>query len=200
MANIIFLGDLHIKNGDDAKRISQWLKKHLNPNTDRLILMGDLIDSGLDRGMNWNQDNVNRQITFLQAVIKPYKVLGYVLGNHEIRIRDKVGLNPYQLLFGDETTEYTTGKYKIAIQHGKSGAQNQTLELDRLSIANPDANIVALGHTHTIGIYVLNRGVIGIRTGSLQEYPDYAKRSMMIPKTLGCIRLNTRTHQFEILI
>ena len=198
--NIVFLGDLHIRNGEDAKRIALWLKKHLNPKTDDLILIGDLTDIGINRGMGWEQDSSNRQILLMRKVLEPYNILGYVLGNHEYRITIKTGLNPYQAIYGNETVEYEVNGHKIAIGHGKSGAQNQALELSRLSQVYPDAKIVALGHTHDLGIYALPHGVIGVRTGSLQEYPDYARRAVMIPKTLGCIRFYPETFKFEMVI
>ena len=200
MYNVVLTGDWHIRDRLDAQRVQKWLKTYLNHKTDHLILMGDLIDTGLDRGMQWNQDNVNKQILYLKKILEPYTVLGYILGNHERRVVDKVGMNPYQLLLGDEIFEYTLENGKtLAIQHGKSGAANQALELARLSQVVPYAEIVALGHTHDLGIYMLPHTVIGVRTGSLQKYPNYAARAVMIPKTLGCIRYHTDKDFLEMV-
>jgi UDP-2,3-diacylglucosamine pyrophosphatase LpxH len=208
MYNIIFTGDWHIGDRKDAQYVSKWLKEHINPKTDRLILIGDLIDTGISRGMGWNQESVNRQIIYLKKILERYKILGYVLGNHERRIVDKTGLNPYQMYMGEETTEYFTAKdtIQINIQHGKSGAQNQALELVKLANIHPFADIVALGHTHDLGIYMLptdQDGVrsptIGLRTGSLQRYPKYAERAIMVPKVHGCIRFYPETKQFEMI-
>jgi len=209
MYNIIFTGDWHISDRTDASYVSKWLHEHINLKKDRLILMGDLMDTGINRGMGWTQESVNRQVIYLKKILEPYKVLGYVLGNHERRIVDKVGLNPYQTLLGDETTEYWTpdDNIQINIQHGKSGAQNQALELIRLATVHPTADIVALGHTHDLGIYMLPTSdeptqapyTIGLRTGSLQRYPKYAERAIMIPKAHGCIRFYPATKQFEMV-
>lgn len=209
MYNVIFTGDWHIADRKDSQHVSKWLKEHVYPKTDRLILMGDLIDTGISRGMGWNQESVNRQIMYLKKILERYKILGYVLGNHERRIVDKTGLNPYQTLLGDETTEYWTPKedIQINIQHGKSGAQNQALELIRLAAVHPMADIVALGHTHDLGIYMMptsedadpGKYTIGLRTGSLQRYPKYAERAIMIPKVHGCIRFYPGTKQFEMV-
>ena len=209
MYNIDFTGDWHIADRKDAQYVSKWLKDHIDPKTDRLILMGDLIDTGINRGMGWNQESVNRQIIYLKKILDRYKILGYVLGNHERRIVDKTGLNPYQTLLGDETTEYWAPKtdIQINIQHGKSGAQNQALELVRLANIHPTADIVALGHTHDLGIYMLPTSdppfeapyTIGLRTGSLQMYPKYAERAIMVPKVHGCIRFYPKTRQFEMV-
>lgn len=199
MHNIVLTGDWHISNKEDASFVSSWLKKHLTKK-DELILMGDLVDTGLSQGMGWDQDSVNKQLIYLKKILESYTLLGYVSGNHERRIHKKAGLNPYQLLYGEETTEYMIdGIVRINIQHGKSGAQNQALELGRLAQTYPDADIVALGHTHDLGIYMLPHQVIGLRTGSLQRYPDYAKRSIMIPKTLGCIRFYPEQFKFEMV-
>ena len=214
--NIVFLGDWHIRNREDANRISNWLKDHINPKTDTLILMGDLIDTGLDRGMGWDQDSVNQQLIYLKKILDRYSILGYILGNHERRIWIKTGMNPYQMIYGDETTSYqieiktksklSIGKIdidvilNIEIEHGRSAAHDPTLELSRLQQAHPYAYIVALGHSHDLGIYALPNGVIGIRTGTLQEYPDYARRSIMIPKTQGCIRYVVDEDRMELVI
>lgn len=200
MGDIIFTGDWHIGNKDDANYVSKWLVDHIRK-SDGLILMGDLIDVGISRGMGWNQENVNRQLIYLKKILERYTVLGYVLGNHERRIHVKTGLNPYQMLLGDETTRYyiKDAEKLILIEHGKSGAQNQAIELARLAQVDPEADIVALGHTHDLGIYMLPHGTIGLRTGSLQRYPDYAKRSIMIPKTEGCIRYNPDKNEFQMI-
>ena len=200
MRNIVLTGDWHISNKDDADFVSKWLRKHVSRKTDALILMGDLVDSGLSRGMGWDQESVNKQLIYLKKLLEPYEVLGYVLGNHERRIHVHTGLNPYQMLLGDETDEYqVTPDVKIAIEHGKSAAQNQKIELERLAQIHPDADVVALGHTHDLGIYMLPHRTIGLRTGSLQRYPDYARRSIMIQKTLGCIRYYPRTNEFQMV-
>jgi predicted phosphodiesterase len=208
MYNVIFTGDWHISGRKDAQYVSKWLKDHLDPKTDRLILMGDLIDTGISRGMGWNQESVNRQIIYLKKILERYTILGYVLGNHERRIVDKTGLNPYQTLLGNERTEYFTAKedIQVNIQHGKSGAQNQAIELVRLATVHPMADIVALGHTHDLGIYMLptdqdgdRTPTVGLRTGSLQRYPRYAERAIMVPKVHGCIRFHPATRQFEMI-
>ena len=198
--NIVFIGDIHIGTKDDAKFVSAWMHKRIHPKTDDIILMGDMIDAGLDRGMGWEQESTNNQLLHLKKLLEPYKVIGYIRGNHEMRITVKTGLNPYQAIFGNETDEYERGGHKIAIAHGKSGAQNQALELMRLSEVHPDADVVASGHTHALGIYALPHGVIGLKTGHLQRYPDYAKRAVMIPKPMGCIRFYPDTFKFELVI
>ena len=200
MHNVILIGDIHIATREDAVRVSAWMHEHINPKKDRLILMGDLIDSGLDRGMGWDQDSTTKQILYLKKMLEPYTILGYVLGNHERRITAKTGLNPYQAIYGNETVEYEFFGHKLAIAHGKSGAANQALELERMTGVYPDAEVVALGHTHSLGIYALAGSVIGLRTGSLQQYPDYARRAIMIPKPLGCIRIYPKDFRFELVM
>lgn len=198
MRNVVLIGDLHIKTKADFKFVSKWMHDNLS-HADDLILMGDLIDAGLDRGMSWDAESVNEQIKYLKKLLEPYKILGYVLGNHERRIWIKTGMNPYQLWLGDETTQYVINGKILAVEHGRAGAQNQQLELQKLSDVYPKAFAVALGHTHSLGIYMMNHSVIGVRTGSLQQYPDYARRSIMVPKTLGCIRYYPTSDKFELV-
>jgi len=202
MKSIILTGDWHIRTEDDADRIDKILPKGYP-----MILMGDLIDAGLNRGMQWNQDNITKQIIYLKKILKNRKVLGYVLGNHEDRIMREIGLNPYQSFLGDPKSEYEieyiiqkrgSGIRHIVVEHGTRVTQNPLAQLRTLASINPHCDVVALGHDHTLGVW-RDRYQWLVRTGSLQEYPDYAKKAILPPKPLGYIKYYIISNKLEII-
>ena len=202
--SIIVTGDWHIRKSKDATRVHKTLPKSLP-----LILMGDLIDTGIDRGMQWNQDNVNLQVGYLQKILKTRRVLGYVLGNHEDRIVEKTGLNPYQSFLGEPKSEYffitdadknhLRMVWSLIIQHGSKNVQNPLTQLETLASIHPTADIVALGHDHSLGVW---RGMSQwlVRTGHLQPYPGYAKKAILKPKPMGYIKVSLKTGKPEVIV
>ena len=197
--SIILTGDWHIRNAKDATRVHKTLPKSLP-----FILMGDLIDTGIDRGMQWNQDNVNLQVGYLQEILKTRRVLGYVLGNHEERIVERTGLNPYQSFLGKPETDYFfKGEYGriwyLSIEHGTKSVQNPLTQLESLAGIHPSASMIALGHDHSLGIW---RGMSQwlVRTGHLQPYPEYAKKAILKPKPMGYIKVSLKTGKPEVIV
>ena len=203
MRSIVLSGDWHIRNGEDAKRIDKILPKKIP-----LILMGDLIDSGLNRGMQWNQDNVSKQVLYTAMILKHRRVLGYVLGNHEARIVRATGLNPYLTLLGEPKTEYqliyedTSGTKlyrKIVIEHGTRVVQNPLTQLRQFAQIYPQANVLALGHDHTLGFWRDGDKWL-VRTGHLQPYPEYAKKAILLKKPMGYIKYNIVKNTLEVIL
>ena len=199
MKSVVLTGDWHITDHESAFFIAQNI-----PKGSHLILMGDLVDAGIDRGMNWNQPNVTAQIDTLQALLSEYKVEGYVLGNHELRIQKKIGLNPYHSFLGNETVEYGINGRCIVVEHGTKVLQNPITQLKELATINPQGDVIALGHDHTLGIWThINkyRNQWLVRTGNLmKEYPTYARRSVLYPKPTGYVRYDLKHNKPEIIM
>ena len=201
--SVVATGDWHIRTHKDAIRIHEVL-----PKSTPLILMGDLIDTGIDRGMQWNQDNVDLQVAYLQTILESRKVLGYVLGNHEDRIVMKTGLNPYRAFLGEPTNEYffKTGKYhemhrvwQLVIEHGSKVTQNPLTQLLTLGSIHKSADMVMLGHDHTLGVWrTMDQWLV--RTGHLQPYPEYAQKAILKPKPMGYIKISIKTGKPEVMI
>jgi predicted phosphodiesterase len=190
--SVILSGDWHIRVSEDALRIDAAL-----PVSTPLILMGDLIDTGIDRGMQWNQDNVDKQVFYLQNILKRRKVVGYVLGNHEDRIVMKTGLNPYRAFLGEPKTVYE--ELSIAIEHGSKVVQNPLTQVQTLATLHPKQKIIALGHDHTLGVWrTMNQWLV--RTGHMQPYPGYAKKAILMPKPMGYIKVSVKTGKPEVMI
>jgi predicted phosphodiesterase len=208
MKSIIFTGDWHTTSEDDMHRIDALL-----PKTVPLILMGDLIDVGINRGMQWNQDNVTKQIKYLQEILSKRRVLGYVLGNHEDRIVRLTGLNPYYSFLGEPQSEYdipTFIKFKdakntipairhIVVEHGTRVVQNPLSQLKTFALIHPDADVLVLGHDHTVGFWRDGKQWL-VRSGHLQVYPEYARKAILPKKVMGYIKYNLKNNKLEVIL
>ena len=201
MKNLIFTGDWHLTDKASSLVVSRAIPAHSH-----LILMGDLIDAGIDRGMNWDQSNLTEQIETLQKVLSRYVIEAYVLGNHELRIKKKIGLNPYQSFLGNEIPECGIDERTICIEHGTKVVQNPLTQLRSMAEIHENADIVALGHDHTLGVWTYRndyqqRNRWMVRTGNLMNgYADYARRAILKPQISGYIKYNLKKNYPEIVI
>ena len=208
MKSIILTGDWHTSTEEDMIRIDKVL-----PKTIPLILMGDLIDAGIDRGMQWNQENVTKQIGYLQEILSKRRVLGYVLGNHENRIVRLTGLNPYFSFLGEPKSEYfiwskIKSKYNqgiisvvrtIVVEHGTKNVQNPLSQLKTFALIHPNVDVLALGHDHTLGFWRDGSQWL-VRTGHLQPYPEYARKAIMPKKVMGYIKYFLTNNKLEVVL
>jgi predicted phosphodiesterase len=194
---ISLTGDWHLDGTKASKKhVQKWIKKMKGTS---LILLGDMMDSGISKGMNWNQNNLTEQLFDMQDIIKNQDVLGYVLGNHEMRIWRQVGLNPYASLLGREKDIYKIDGRLICIAHGTRVPQDILRQVRDLAKMHPTANVCALGHNHELVSSINYLGQWLVRTGHLQIYPDYAKRAMMAPKMPGYVEYNTETNEVKLI-
>lgn len=204
---VVLTGDWHIGQNramleilkDVAER--RWKGKPV-------LLTGDLIDVGLDRGMNF--DNVlqpEKQLDEVGRIVKDLDVRGYVLGNHEKRIFRKTGLNPYKTIFGFfllPEHRYIINGTQFYIAHGNSAARNPLLEFDQI-LQYERVDVIALGHSHELGKwerYTAEGRVTLLRTGSFLKRPIYAKEAHMTPKVMGWCEYDTKrriAHIFAII-
>ena len=209
MKTVIFTGDWHTSTEEDMKLIDSQL-----PKTTPLILTGDLIDAGLDRGMQWNQDNVTDQVTYLQEILNKRRDLGYVLGNHENRIVRLTGLNPYISFLGEPKSEYNltyktiklegdngifSKMRKVFIEHGTKNVQNPLTQLRTFASIHPDARVLVLGHDHTLGFWREGHQWL-VRSGHLQTYPEYARKAILPKKVKGYIKYSLKTNKLEVIL
>jgi predicted phosphodiesterase len=208
--SVLFTGDWHTTSEEDMHRIDALL-----PKTVPLILIGDLIDVGIDRGMQWNQENVTRQVKYLQEILSKRRVLGYVLGNHEDRIVRLTGLNPYYSFLGEPQSEYelvyknikANVRYendydlirKIVVEHGTRNIQNPLAQLRTFGLIHPEADVVVLGHDHSLGFWRDGKQWL-VRSGHLQEYPEYARKAILPKKVMGYIKYNLKNNKLEVIL
>ncbi len=186
---------------------------HLKKNKmGRVILAGDLIE-GIPRGYKISErgqySTPDFQIEEFQRLIKPVQDRVDIIykGNHNTESRGESidsdfiiaqMLNvPYKTV--PTVVQYLTkkGVIKVCGGHGKSGAVNPDLELERLAKIFPDNHIYHLGHTHHL--YAKQTGALRYdeqgkeqwverwisRTGNFLNYAEYARYSFYTPQRSG---------------
>jgi predicted phosphodiesterase len=194
MKNILLIGDTHIGAASvDTDRIKQLAKKYWRGKP--VFLMGDLIDMGLDKGMNFaNKINPQDQIDLVEEIFKPLDVRGYCIGNHSVRIFKKVGLNPYKQIFDQQPkNSLTYGGRLIYVNHGKSAADNPFLEHSKYA-KWAAGDVIALGHSHVLArMTVLRDGKMThyVRTGGFLNGEDYAVQAGFAPLLNGWAEYDT---------
>ena len=192
---MIITGDWHCGSSttdiEEILRVKEryWLSKPV-------ILMGDLMDIGLDRGMQFdNKLNPGKQIEEVKRITEDLIVYTALIGNHEARIFKHTGINIYKLLDFPQKHELTIDGCSFYVSHGKSAARNPLTEFTKF-YEFVDADIIALGHNHVLAAWNVWRGgrrVVLCRTGSFIGYADYALESGYPPTIKGWIEVDTKS-------
>ena len=194
MTKVIITGDWHI--GAESVDIDEiidvrnkyWLGKPV-------ILMGDLIDCGLDKGMQFSQNmNPDMQIKELKEILKWLDVKTAHIGNHETRLFKTAGINIYQILGYSQIHYLEIDGCTFYVTHGTSGARNPLTEFTKL-FEFVNADIIAIGHNHDLGVWNKMRGgkrVVLCRTGSFMSDALYSLQSAYPPKIKGWIEADTK--------
>lgn len=166
-----------------------------------VLLMGDLCDFGVDRGMGFeNKNNPGDQINEVKKITDLLDIRGYVLGNHCMRMIKAVGMNPYELFLGKERNRVTIGGVNFLLYHGKSAAQDIWSEFRKMLVFS-DADCIVMGHNHTLAWYKIEREkkeITFIRSGSFVDHPDYAQRGGFAPAISGYAEFDTRTRTVQL--
>ena len=195
MVKVIITGDWHIgAETVDVEEILEikekyWLGKPI-------LLMGDLVDAGLDRGMQFSNNlNPDKQLEEVKRVLKDLDKRTALIGNHEIRFFKTAGINVYKFMGLPQFHELTIDGCSFYISHGKSTARNPLTEFTKF-FEHVDADVIALGHSHDLGVWNIWRGkkrVMLCRTGSFLGYATYALDNGYAPKIKGWIEVNTKS-------
>lgn len=191
---LLLIGDVHMGAStvdiDMIKALAKryWVGKPI-------VLLGDLCDLGLDRGMEFDQKyGPQKQIDFVEEIFKPLDVRAFCSANHENRIYEKVGLTPYIRIFGMEPSNtFSLNGRSIYFNHGKSAAENYFLEFQKY-VKWCDTDLIALGHSHDLGRITFLRGKKIqhlVRTGSFLGRPKYVIDGGFAPKICGWAEYDT---------
>lgn len=205
MVRVVLTGDFHIGQNNNMLETLKHVK-NTRWKDKPVLLMGDLIDMGKDRGMNFDSAlQPQEQVNALSGILKGLNVAGYIIGNHEKRIFKAVGLNPYITILNMEPKHvHMIGGCKFYIAHGNSAGKNPLLEFDQI-LQCARADVIALGHSHELGKwerYTSEGRVTLLRTGSFLKSPIYATEKHMTPKFNGWIEYDTQrriAHVFAII-
>lgn len=167
------IGDLHIGHVNcDFDFIKYYINmiSQTNKNSNRVLLMGDLLDCGLKDSIGASvYENVltpQGQIDTLVELLKPIanRIDGYVQGNHENRIYKNTGIDvcktvcdilniPYLKYSGVVTysiaRESNKKAYNINMFHGRAGGGVENALRKCKEMANKvNSDIYLMGHCH----------------------------------------------------
>lgn len=198
---VVLTGDWHIGAATTSvKEIKHIAKKYWKDTP--IILMGDIGDFGYFKGMQFNQAlHPQEQVNEVQEICKSLNVVAYTLGNHEMRVYENTGLNPYApFLHMKPTNFFRVGSKLIYFNHGKSAAKNIFLEHGHL-LEWVRADVIALGHNHALAsiAYVTSerKTVHLVRTGTFIGYANYAKRAHLPPGLRGWVTYDSESHNLK---
>jgi predicted phosphodiesterase len=160
-----------------------------------VILMGDLMDAGLNRGMQFdNKLNPDKQIEQVKYILEGLDVRTALIGNHEQRFFKEAGINIYRVLGYPQVHELTIDGCSFYVSHGKSAARNPLTEFTKF-FEFVDADIIAMGHNHRLLAVNMMRGgrrVVLCRTGSFIGYATYAIENGYADTIKGWIEIDTQ--------
>jgi predicted phosphodiesterase len=192
--HVLIISDVHIgSQTTDVDEIKRLSKKYWRGQP--IILNGDLIDAGIDRGMQFdNSFDPQPSIDLVNEIFRPLDIIGYRLGNHESRISKASGVNIYKTIFNTEPINLVTVNGRdIYFNHGKSAAENMFLEFQKL-VKWVEADVIALGHSHDLARITFMRGKKIqhlVRTGSFIGRENYAVDANFAPKIRGWVDYDT---------
>jgi len=199
---VVLSGDWHIGQGEiSPEMIAEIAKRYWNGK--KVILMGDLIDCGIDRGMQFdNEIQPQSQLRWVKIITDKLDVVGYCLGNHEYRVFNEVGLNVYEEYLGKPTHKVEIDEVEFYFAHGRSAAMDIFTEHRRL-LQYIDADVIALGHNHTLAkLDVLreDKRITLLRTGSLARGLRYAIEMSLPPTINGWAEYDTRKRAAKLMM
>lgn len=170
---LIPFGDLHIGNEScDLDLIYRYVDYIQSKDNVRVILMGDLIDANVvgypsQYNVTMTPQEQFRTVKEIVDRIKD-KVMGMVIGNHEMRIWNKAGIDIMAILgwFIENTPSapylyfnLSVGEqlYRVYAVHGGGMATTPAGKLNKVirMMSWVDADIYLYGHTHLLDYYVM---------------------------------------------
>lgn len=201
MVKVVLAGDFHI--GASTVNLKA-LKNVINHwfTGKPVILMGDLIDCGIDRGMQY--DNVlkpQEQINELTKLLEGLDIIGYVNGNHSNRFYKTVGIDILETILKQKPKNLIeVGGRRIYINHGISAAQNPLAEFEKF-VKFVDADVFALGHNHELlykGLLYDGKLRYFVRTGTFLSSARYTEERGFAPKIRGWVEYDTVKHYITL--
>jgi len=234
-AEVIFFGDLHLGHPQcHLKKAIEMLKYCLEKNI-YVLFMGDLMESGLTTsiGDSVYQQRLNPQEQ-MEAVIEmiiPIKeaglCLGFLMGNHEMRIRKTSGIDISKNICRELKIPYLgyacwnlwyvgNQSYTIYAWHGASGARFIYTKLKSVVDLSHyfTADLIAMAHVHSLTSDSIERQYVDkgskqvkvrkahiLITGSYLAYDDsYSQMKGFPPTKLGSPKVKFMSDRFDLHI
>ncbi len=170
---LIMFGDWHIGSRDcDLDKIKKDIEYIENKDNTRVVLMGDLLDSGLSNspgaGTFDNDMTPEQQYYMVLDLLKPIKdkIISVLIGNHCQRLINITSLNLMKSLARELNTNYLGysgfhyvrfGKqtYTLFTTHGSAGSTTPAGKMSScLNLQNYiNVDIYCMGHVHDTSCY-----------------------------------------------
>ena len=221
------LTDIHVgANEFDYKKFKQAIGKIKRDDNARWFGNGDLIElipphyKISQRGQNIPPDEQYLEFLNLVDCIKD-KCLFIRGGNHDYlrsfnildfdvcKVIAKEMNVPYYRMPGYTTITINGKSWNLVSGHGKSGAKNGDLELDKMAAVYSEGDVFFLGHNHQLYVKPMDSLVIGddateelrrrwyIRGGSFLRYAEYARYSFFPIIRTGWVTMTFRENKIH---
>lgn len=230
---LVIFSDDHLGAVDhDAKHFDECIRWCLD-NEATVYLSGDHVENssltGKDAGEKmleqamWPTAQVKAFIEAMRPLARKGRICGALRGNHESRSRREALLDVCELIAHALDVRYDgvggmlrfqagMEVYPVAIHHGRSGAGNTFLELDRMCRLYPTAELVSLGHNHDLTARRIQHVDVGpdgaerirvrwqVRSGTMLRFADYARNLCLAPSLVGhpVIRFSPKSHDIAV--
>lgn len=193
-AELLFLGDIHLGHPQCQ---TEKLKAQINwavKNRCHVIGMGDMIESGLrdSIGDSVYQQKLNPEeqmemaIELFKPLAKEGLLIGIHEGNHEHRITKSTGIDITKIISKMLDVPYLGYScwnwirvddinYSLYSTHGSSGSKYKHTKLKAIMdiAAWIDADIIAMGHVHSIAAEPIIKQSVDFRNKVVQEKECY---------------------------
>mgnify|MGYP003145375291 FL=1 len=221
------LTDVHVgANEFDFKKFKQAVGKIKRDDNARWFGNGDLIElipphyKISQRGQNIPPDEQYLEFLKLVDCIKD-KCLFIRGGNHDYlrsfnildfdvcKVIAKEMNVPYYRMPGYTTITINGQSWNLVSGHGKSGAKNGDLELDKMAAVYSEGDVFFLGHNHQLYVKPMDSLVIGddateelrrrwyVRGGSFLRYAEYARYSFFPIIRTGWVTMTFREDKVD---
>src|SRR5581483_3992695 len=198
-----------------------------------MVLGGDHIENAVAAGKapgekllgqsKWPTEQFKIFIDKMLPFAKRGQIIGIIRGNHDARTRREALVDlceiaahslgvPYFGVGVIARVKHGSQVYTTAWQHGRAGARNYFMELDRMMHRYPTAEVVGLGHIHVLDARRVahlevdpeGRESVGmkhqVRTGCFLKLAEYAREALYAPPVIGApvIRFGRKEHAIEV--
>jgi len=222
-------GDFHLGSSGENPTLVRKTFKEFKKNGTYYIILGDGIEAAIPGSVGTEQfesEDLNTQIQKLSDIISicPELCLGYIEGNHELRLFKEVGYNVVKDICSRFNIDYLGSRahftiksgyqnYRILVSHGAGSAKTFGGQLNKMlkgAERFDNLDIVAHGHYHVLNNVVIPkydlssekgyRNVYYALCGSFMSPTRYLDLMQLSPDRLGYIEfvLSDVEHKIEV--
>lgn len=193
-AEILFFGDLHHGHPQSQTEKAKDMLDYALEKKMYVFCMGDMIECGLSGsvGDSVYQQTLNPQkqmeevIDLLQPLADAGLILGYLTGNHEVRITNSTSIDiskvicrqlgvPYLGYAGWTVASLGNIRYSLYCTHGSGGSRFKHTKLKKVMdmAAWIESDIIAMAHVHSVASEVVIKQGYNRTLNRVEEKKQY---------------------------